>query len=85
MSEDKLKIKIHLENKNGEDFDVRIENEKFQKMLFLYNAIHDGWSIKKRNESYIFTKNHEGKKQILEDSYLLTFVKENLDFHKLLA
>ena len=86
MSDDKkLKIKVHLENKNGDDFEVRLENEKFQKMLFLYNAINDGWSIKKRKESYIFTKNHEGKKQILEDSYLLTFVKNNFDFHKLLA
>ena len=60
MSEDKLKIKIHLENKNGEDFDVRIENEKFQKMLFLYNAINDGWSIKKTKGIVYFHEKSRG-------------------------
>ena len=83
MSE--VKLKVHLENKNGQDFDIQIDNEKFQKRMFLYNAINDGWTIKKRNKSYIFTKNHEGKKQILEDSYLLSFVKDNLDLYKLLS
>ena len=34
-------------------------------MVFLYNALDNGWSIKKKQNSYIFTKNHEGKKEIL--------------------
>jgi hypothetical protein len=53
-------------------------------MLFLSNALNDGWAIKKRKESYIFTKNHEGKKEVLEDSYLLEFIKKNTDFKELL-
>ena len=54
-------------------------------MLLLYNAIEDGWSLKKRNDAYIFTKNHEGKKEVFLDSYLTRFVKENFDIQKLLS
>ena len=35
---------------------LEIDKIKFQKMVFLYNALDNGWSIKKRNDSYIFTK-----------------------------
>jgi hypothetical protein len=61
-----------------------IDKMKFKKMMFLYNALDSGWSIKKRNESYIFTKNHEGKKEIFDESYLATFMAENSDINKLL-
>ena len=53
-------------------------------MVFVFNAINDGWTIKKRNDSYIFIKNHEGKKEIFHDSYLATFMKDNFDMSKLL-
>jgi hypothetical protein len=74
-------INIKIENIG----DITIDNTKFQKMLFVYNAINDGWSVKKRNDSYIFSKNHEGKKEVFSDSYLLTFMKTNLDMNKLLS
>ena len=61
-----------------------IEHLKFQKMLFLFNAINDGWSIKKKGDSYIFSKDHEGKSEIFSDSYLQTFITSNLDMDKLL-
>ena len=62
-----------------EDAHVKIDCVKFQKMLLLFNAIEDGWTIKKREESFVFTKNHEGKKEILQDSYLTHFMKTNLN------
>jgi len=77
-------IHIHLEKEQNKEHDISISYEKFQKMLFLSNALNDGWAIKKRKESYIFTKNHEGKKEVLEDSYLLEFIKKNTDFKELL-
>jgi hypothetical protein len=83
MSE--IELRMHLENESGKNHDIKIDNIKFQKMLFLYNAINDGWSIKKRRDSYIFTKNHEGKKEVLLDSYLLSFMKGNFDMNKLLS
>lgn len=65
--------------------DLQIDGIKLQKMLILFNAIEDGWSVKKKNDSYIFTKKHEGKREILHDSYLLTFMKTNLDINKILS
>jgi hypothetical protein len=62
-----------------------LKNEKFHKMVFLYNALNDGWKIKKKNDLYIFTKNHEGKKEILHDSYLITFMKSNSDLNKVVS
>jgi hypothetical protein len=85
MSEIELRVNIDNKSDSLENYDIKIDNIKFQKMLFLFNAINDGWSIKKRKDSYIFTKNHEGKKEILLDSYLLSFVKGNFDINKILS
>uniref|UniRef100_A0A6C0DG86 Uncharacterized protein n=1 Tax=viral metagenome TaxID=1070528 RepID=A0A6C0DG86_9ZZZZ len=82
MEMEPIKIKINIENKQDKNHVLSIENDKFHKMVFLYNALNDGWKIKKKNDSYIFTKNHEGKKEILHDSYLLTFMKLNMDINK---
>ena len=67
-----------------EDSQVEIDKIKFQKMIFLYNALDNGWSIKKRHNSYIFTKNHEGKKEIFDESYLSIFMKENTNINNIL-
>ena len=37
------------------------------------------------NSSYVFTKNHENKKEVLEDAYLLKFMKSSLDFNKIIS
>lgn len=54
-----------------------IDNYILQKMLFLYNALENGWDIKKQNEKYIFTKIHQGKKEVYLDSYLRKFLETN--------
>jgi hypothetical protein len=77
-------IKIYVEAIGGNNYDIKIDHIKFQKMLLLFNAVNDGWSIKKKNDNYIFSKNHEGKREILSDSYLLTFMRNNFDINKLL-
>jgi hypothetical protein len=66
------------------DKQIEMDKIKFQKMVFLFNALDKGWTIKKRNDTYIFTKNHEGKKEIFDDSYLDTFVKENVTINSIL-
>ena len=76
-----MDIKINLENEKS----LEIDKVKFQKMVFLYNALDNGWSIQKKQNSYIFKKNHEGKKEILNDTYLSIFMKDNLDINKLLS
>ena len=76
-----MDIEIKIENENN----VEIDKIKFQKMVFLFNALDSGWSIKKKKDSYIFTKNHEGKKEIFNEEYLSIFMKDNSDINKLLS
>lgn len=79
-----MDIKINLDSIKDLD-NIKIDAIQFQKMMLLYNSIESGWSVKKRNESYVFTKNHEGKKEVLEDSYLTKFMKTNLDISKIIS
>lgn len=76
-----MDIEIKIENNQS----LEIDKIKFQKMVFLFNALDNGWSIKKRKDSYIFTKNHEGKKEVFDESYLSIFMKDNSDINKLLS
>ena len=64
---------------------IEINQIKFKKMVFLYNALDNGWSIKKKLNSYIFTKNHEGKKEIFDESYLSIFMKDNANINNILS
>jgi len=67
------------------EFDLQtqldIGNKKFRKMLFLFNALENGWAIKKRDNNYLFRKKHEGKKEIFSDKYLSRFLEMNFDFN----
>jgi|TARA_B110000444_G_scaffold118949_1_gene111864 nucleoid-associated protein YejK len=54
-----------------------------QKMALIYNALEDGWTVKKKENKYIFIKNHRGKKEVYLDDYLKKFMTENLDINKI--
>lgn len=79
-----MDIKINLDSLKDLE-NLKVDVIKFQKMILLFNSIEHGWSVKKKGESYVFTKNHEGKKEILEDSYLKKFMNTNLDLNKLIS
>ena len=51
---------------------------KFKKMEFFYNALENGWEIRKKKDTYIFIKKHENKKEILHGAYLSRFMKEHM-------
>jgi hypothetical protein len=74
-----IQIKINNECNSSE-----IDTIKFKKMVFLYNALDNGWSIKKRKGAYVFAKNHEGKKEIFDEAYLSMFMKENMNINNIL-
>ena len=76
----KMELEIHVENKK-----IKLKPTTFQKMLLLYNALEEGWSVEKKKEIYVFNKKHEGKKEILLDSYLETFMQSNMDINKVLS
>ena len=81
-----MDIKVNLDSlKDLENENVKVDVIKFQKMMLLFNSIEQGWSVKKRDGSYVFSKPHENKKEVLEDSYMLKFMKTNLDFNKILS
>lgn len=48
------------------------------KMVFITNAIENGWNVKKRNGYYIFSKKHENKKEVYSKTYLDKFIHSNL-------
>jgi hypothetical protein len=80
-----MDLKINLESlKDLENSNLKVDAIKFQKMLLLFNSIEQGWTVKKRNDTYVFTKNHENKKEIIDNSYLLKFMKTNLDLNKII-
>jgi hypothetical protein len=56
---------------------IQISKKQFQKMLFLQNALDKGWAVKKSQESYIFTKKHENRREIFQEDYLETFLISN--------
>ena len=64
---------------------VQMDPSKFQKMSFLYNALQDGWTVRKQDNSYIFKKKHEGKRAVFLDTYLNTFITANSDVRSLLS
>jgi hypothetical protein len=58
--------------------DKQIDRTTFQKMQFVMNAIDTGWTVKKSEDNYIFTKKHEGKREVFMADYLEKFVTENM-------
>jgi hypothetical protein len=63
---------------------LNIDPIVLHKMAFLYNALENGWNVKKHKDLYIFKKNHEGKKEVYLDDYLKSFMKENIDINTIL-
>jgi hypothetical protein len=56
---------------------IKISKKQYQKIIFINNALDDGWSIKKMNEKYIFTKKHENRREIFQEDYLENFIIMN--------
>ena len=56
---------------------IHLPKPTFHKMLFIMNALEEGWSVKKSKDSYIFTKKHENRKEIFQETYLDKFIAEH--------
>ena len=56
--------------------DLHCDHKKFSKIMFIFNALEDGWSIKKRGPKYIFSKHKSKEKEIFYDNYLELFLKK---------
>ena len=67
-------------NTNNE---VEMDSIKLHKMIFLYNALENGWTINKKGNLYIFNKKHENKKEVLLDDYLRRFMVKNFSINNI--
>ena len=65
---------IHVQLKTD-----NINPKQMKIMIFLMNALEKGWTIKKQEEQFIFTKKHEGKKEVFNENYLEQFIQSNFD------
>ena len=71
-------------NNNNNDIHVQFDSnninpKQLKIMIFLMNALEKGWCIKKKEDQFIFTKKHEGKKEIFDENYLEQFIQSNFD------
>ena len=55
-----------------------IDATTFAKMSFVFNAVNDGWSVRKRKDKYVFTRPHDNRKEVFESAYLEAFIKTNM-------
>jgi hypothetical protein len=53
-------------------------DKQLQKMIFIMNALNDGWSVKKSQDKFIFSKKHENKVEVFQEEYLATFILQNM-------
>jgi hypothetical protein len=56
-----------------------VGNRSIAIMSFVMNALDKGWSVKKREGAFVFSKKHEGKKEVFSDHYLESFIESNCD------
>jgi hypothetical protein len=57
---------------------ILMDKITFHKMSFIINALEKGWTVKKQNDEYIFSKKHENRREIFKESYLREFLKTNM-------
>jgi hypothetical protein len=80
-----MDLSISFTDLNSNNVQFNLENIKFQKMVFIYNALNDGWTVKKKNETYVFTKKHGNKKELYLEKDLSSFIGNNLNINNLLS
>ena len=56
-----------------------MDPKTLQKMKFIYNAVENGWKVKKQDDKYVFTQMHNGKKEVFNEDYLEKFIIDNMN------
>ena len=67
------------------DSELNVDKSKIQKMIFLYNVLENGWTVRKKHKKYIFVKSHDKKKEVYSEDYLAKFIKDNSNIDNLFA
>ena len=64
---------------------IKSENKKdkeYYKMKFIFNAIEQGWSVRKKDNLYIFKTKHNNKEEVFNEDYLEEFVMKNMNLNE---
>ena len=75
-----MDVQLKINNVN-----LDVNANKLHKMIFIFNALENGWTIKKKNKKYYFSKNHKQKKEIFSEDYLSLFIKDNSNINNLFS
>lgn len=67
---------------NDKSQKLKINNLEIQKMLFIYNALENGWKVEKEEDTFFFKKPHDDKKKYFTDEYLKEFIQKQLSILK---
>ena len=61
-----------------------IDYKDIQKMIFIFNALNDGWSVRKiEDDKFEFIKNNEKiQKEIILEDCIKKFIKYNITTNK---
>jgi len=42
------------------------------------NALENGWTVKKKDDKYIFVKKNENRQEVYQEEYLRKFIETNM-------
>lgn len=76
--EDGIKaLKYIIENQKI-DINSELKN-KIYVMHFVMNTLENGWTIRKKNDNFVFRKKHKNRDEVYSDDYLINFLKINVN------
>ncbi len=52
-------------------------NNKIYVMHFVMNTLENGWTIRKKNDNFVFRKKHRNRDEVYSDDFLRNFLKIN--------
>ena len=59
------------------DINSELKN-KIYVMHFVMNTLENGWTIRKKNDNFVFRKKHKNRDEVYSDDYLINFLKINI-------
>lgn len=62
----------------ADDQHAQVSERELQTMVFLYNAVNDGWTVKRRRGVYVFQKKHRNRQEVESSRYLDTFIDKHV-------
>jgi hypothetical protein len=76
-----------MDNKFGKDIVKELDFVTIYKMMFIYNAVQKGWTVRKEsNGRFEFTNDKEEIiKNFYLDDFLKNFVESNMEFSSILG